>query len=180
MAHFPSLVHSFHMLWLPLHSLWNNVFSALLTHWPKVPKTVVYDFVCTLEPYCMTHEHNFFADTLFIIDSFHAKSHTKCTPAAFLSTYANMDPCLTCINSSVAECGNGRLNCICKSVSTIFLPTHCSSLTHFMPKVIPIAHLLPFFQHTITATAMQKPILMQNAMLTLFIPSFLPWDFCVS
>ena len=117
MAHSPSLVHSFHMLRLPLHSLWHNVFSALLTHWPKVPKTVVYDFVCTLEPYCMTHKPNFFADTLFIIDSFHAKNHTKCTPAAFLSTYANMDPCLTCINSSVAECGNGRLNCICKSVS---------------------------------------------------------------
>jgi hypothetical protein len=33
---------------------------------------------------------------------------------------------------------------------------------------------------TITATAMQKPIVMQNAMLTPFLQSFLPWDFFVS
>jgi hypothetical protein len=35
-------------------------------------------------------------------------------------------------------------------------------------------------QGTITATAMQKPIVMQNTMLTPFVPSFLPWDFCFS
>jgi hypothetical protein len=89
----------------------------LLTRWPKAPKTVVYDFACALEPYCMTREPDFFADTLFAIDSFHAKGHTKCAPAAFLSTYANVDPRLACINSSAAECGNGGLNRIRKSVS---------------------------------------------------------------
>jgi hypothetical protein len=49
--------------------------------------------------------------------TFHAKGHTKCAPAAFLSTYANVDPCLPHISSSAAECGNGGLNCIHKSVS---------------------------------------------------------------
>jgi hypothetical protein len=95
----------------------NDVFSALLTRWPKAPKTVVYDFACALEPYCMTREPDFFAETLFVIDSFHAKGHTKCAPAAFLSTYANVDPRLARINSSAAECGNGGLNRIRKSVS---------------------------------------------------------------
>jgi len=65
----------------------------------------------------MTREPKFFADTLFAIDSFHAKGHTKCTPAAFHSTYANVDPRLAHINSSAAECGNGGLNHIRKSVS---------------------------------------------------------------
>jgi hypothetical protein len=101
------------MLWLPLH----DVFSALLTCWPKAPKTMVYDFACTLKPYCMTRKPDFFADTLFAINSFHAKGHTKCAPAAFLSTYANVDPRLARINSIPAECGNGGLNRIRKSVS---------------------------------------------------------------
>ncbi|EFI27021.1 hypothetical protein CC1G_15154 [Coprinopsis cinerea okayama7 len=43
--------------------------------------------------------------------------HTKCSPAAFLSEYANIDPRLVIINSSAAECGNGGLKKIRKSVS---------------------------------------------------------------
>jgi len=76
-----------------------------------------FDFACALEPYCMTREPDFFAYTLFAIDSFHAKGHTKCAPATFISTYANVDPRLARINSSAAECGNGSLNRIRKSVS---------------------------------------------------------------
>ena len=49
--------------------------------------------------------------------TFHAKGHTKCAPAAFLSIYANVDPHLAHISSSAAECENGGLNCIHKSVS---------------------------------------------------------------
>jgi hypothetical protein len=60
---------------------------------------------------------SFFADTLFAINSFHVKGHTKCAPAAFLSTYANVDPRIALINSSTAGCGNGGLNHIHKSVS---------------------------------------------------------------
>ncbi len=95
----------------------DDVFSALITRWPKTPKTIVYDFACALGPYCLVREPEFFADTLFIIDAFHAKGHTKCSDAAFVRTYAQMDPRLEGLNSSAAECGNGRMGRIRKSVS---------------------------------------------------------------
>jgi hypothetical protein len=65
----------------------------------------------------MTREPDFFADTLFVIDTFHAKGHTKCAPATFLTSYSNVDPRLAHINSSAAECGNSGLSRIRKSVS---------------------------------------------------------------
>ncbi|KAG2009480.1 hypothetical protein CC2G_012413 [Coprinopsis cinerea AmutBmut pab1-1] len=95
----------------------DDVFSAMVTRWPVAPKRVVYDFACSLGPYCMLREPRFFQDTLFTIDHFHSSGHTKCSPAAFLSEYANVDPRLVSINSSAAECGNGGLKKIRKSVS---------------------------------------------------------------
>jgi hypothetical protein len=95
----------------------NDVFSAILIQWPKAPRTVFYDFACALGPYCLTCEPDFFVDMLFVVNSFHAKGHSKCSPAAFLSTYANIDPHLTDINPSAAECGNGGLHRIWKSMS---------------------------------------------------------------
>ncbi|EGO00919.1 hypothetical protein SERLA73DRAFT_159538 [Serpula lacrymans var. lacrymans S7.3] len=80
----------------------NDVFSAIVTRWPKAPKVVVYDFACALGPYCLTH-------TLFVVDGFHARGHIKCSRAAFLTTYANADPRLAQINLSAAECGNSAL-----------------------------------------------------------------------
>jgi hypothetical protein len=65
----------------------------------------------------MIREPDFFADTLFVIDGFHAKGHVKCAPAAFLSTYSDVDPRLMHINSSAAECGNGGIKRIRKSIS---------------------------------------------------------------
>ncbi|EGO19847.1 hypothetical protein SERLADRAFT_373911 [Serpula lacrymans var. lacrymans S7.9] len=88
--------------------------EAMITRWPKAPKVVVYDFACALGPYCLTCEPEFFADTLFVVDGFHAKGHTK---SVFLNTYANTDPQLAQINSSAAECGNSALKRIRKSVS---------------------------------------------------------------
>ncbi|KZP10585.1 hypothetical protein FIBSPDRAFT_757998 [Athelia psychrophila] len=110
-----SVCYGFHCI--PRGEGRNDVFSAILTRWPQAPKTVVYDFACALGPYCMTREPDFFADTLFVIDAFHAKGHTRCAPAAFLTSYANTDPRLARINSSAAECGNGGLSRIRKSVS---------------------------------------------------------------
>ncbi|KAH6867238.1 hypothetical protein BKA70DRAFT_1497346 [Coprinopsis sp. MPI-PUGE-AT-0042] len=95
----------------------DDVFSAIITHWPKAPRRIVYDFACALGPYSMLREPEFFADTFFAIDHFHSTGHSKCSPAAFLSEYANIDPRLVQINSSAAECGNGGLNRIRKSVS---------------------------------------------------------------
>ncbi|KAH6887269.1 hypothetical protein BKA70DRAFT_1122300, partial [Coprinopsis sp. MPI-PUGE-AT-0042] len=95
----------------------DDVFSAIATRWPKAPKRIIYDFACALGPYCMLREPDFFADTFFVIDHFHSTGHTKCSAAAFLSEYANVDPWLARINSSAAECGNGSLSRIRKSVS---------------------------------------------------------------
>ncbi|EAU86898.2 hypothetical protein CC1G_10789 [Coprinopsis cinerea okayama7 len=93
----------------------DDVFSAMVTRWPVAPKRVIYDFACALGPYCMLREPDFFQNTYFAIDHFHAAGHTKCSPAAFLSEYANVDPRLVAINSSAAECGNSGLKRIRKS-----------------------------------------------------------------
>ena len=68
-------------------------------------------------PYCLTREPDFFADTLFVVDDFHAEGHTKCSAAPFLKTYSAIDPRPIGINSSAAECGNGGIGQIRKSVS---------------------------------------------------------------
>ncbi|KAF8983784.1 hypothetical protein BDQ17DRAFT_1393915 [Cyathus striatus] len=72
------------------------------------PKRVIYDFTCTLGPYCMTQEGDFFSETKFLIDHFHAAGHKKC------------------LNSSTAECGNLVMACICKSVS--YMGQYCATL----------------------------------------------------
>lgn len=95
----------------------DDVFSALITRWQKPPKIIVYDFACALGPYCMLREPEFFADTLFVIDAFHAKGHTRCSDAAFVKTYSRVDPRLENLNSSAGECGNGGIGRIRKSVS---------------------------------------------------------------
>ncbi|TEB27980.1 hypothetical protein FA13DRAFT_1755972 [Coprinellus micaceus] len=82
----------------------NNVFSAMVTRWPVAPE----------------REPQFFGKTSFVIDHFHAAGHTKCSPAAFLSEYANADPKLSSINLSAAECGNSALRRICKSWAIIY------------------------------------------------------------
>ncbi|KAJ7583992.1 hypothetical protein C8J56DRAFT_790501 [Mycena floridula] len=95
----------------------DDVFSAMVTRWKKAPQTVVYDFACALGPYCMLREPDFFADTQFVIDAFHSTGHTKCSAAAFVKTYAEVNPELERVNTSAAECGNGVLSRIRKSTS---------------------------------------------------------------
>jgi len=109
-----SICYGFHCI--PKGEGRNDVFSAMVTRWPKAPKHVIYDFACALGPYCMLREPDFFADTQFLIDNFHSKGHTKCSEAAFLSTYSAIHPSLTRINSSAAECGNSGITRIRKSV----------------------------------------------------------------
>lgn len=95
----------------------NDVFSALVSRWPQAPKRIIYDFACALGPYCMLREPEFFKNTYFAIDLFHAPGHTKCSEAAMLAQYANTDPRLVSLNSSAGECGNSCLRRIRKSVS---------------------------------------------------------------
>lgn len=110
-----SVCYGFHCI--PSAEGRNDVFSAIYTRWKTAPKIIVYDFACALQPYCMTREPAFFANTLFAIDVFHASGHTKCGHAAFLNTYCSTNPELLYINSSAAECGNGGILRIRKSVA---------------------------------------------------------------
>ncbi|TFK63217.1 hypothetical protein BDN72DRAFT_735812, partial [Pluteus cervinus] len=110
-----SICYGFHFI--PMGEGRNDVFSAIYTRWEKAPERVIYDFACALGPYCLLREPEFFADTTFNIDGFHAKDHTKCSPAAFLSSYSAVEPRLSRINSSAAECGNSGIGRIRKSVS---------------------------------------------------------------
>lgn len=110
-----SVSYGFHCI--PVAEGRNDVFSALYTRWEKAPPTVVYDFACALQPYCMLREPEFFQDTLFVIDAFHAKDHSKCCPSSFLTTYCDTDPRLLMLNSSAGECGNSGLGRIRKAVS---------------------------------------------------------------
>ncbi|TEB10932.1 hypothetical protein FA13DRAFT_1759730 [Coprinellus micaceus] len=70
-----SVCYGFHHM--PTSEGRNDVFSAMVTRWPIAPEQVVYDFACALGPYCMLREPEFFKNTLFAIDDFHAKDHTK-------------------------------------------------------------------------------------------------------
>ncbi|KAG6819651.1 hypothetical protein H0H93_009908 [Arthromyces matolae] len=110
-----SICYGFHFI--PKGEGRNDVFSAMFTRWPKAPKRIIYDFACALGPYCMTREAAFFGESLFMIDEFHARDHTKCAPAAFAETYMAVDPRIAHLNTSAAECGNGGLKRIRKSLS---------------------------------------------------------------
>jgi hypothetical protein len=95
----------------------NDVFSAIFERWPSPPDVVVYDFACALAPYCTLREHEFFKNTKFLIDEFHAQGHTKCSKACFLSNYRGYDLDIKAINTSAAECGNAGLLRVRKSMS---------------------------------------------------------------
>ncbi|EJD38753.1 hypothetical protein AURDEDRAFT_71895 [Auricularia subglabra TFB-10046 SS5] len=86
----------------------NDAFSGLYTRWRTAPKVVIYDFACALGPYCMLREAEFFKDTGFIIDKFHASGHKACSPACFASSYI-YNPEIRGVNTSAAEFGNSGL-----------------------------------------------------------------------
>ncbi|KAF8057790.1 hypothetical protein FPV67DRAFT_1429432 [Lyophyllum atratum] len=110
-----SVCYGFHFI--PKGEGRNDVFSAMYTRWEIAPKRIIYDFACALGPYCLIREPAFFAESTYGIDIFHASDHKKCAPAAFLETYMAVDPRLALVNSSAAECGNGGIKRIRKSVS---------------------------------------------------------------
>lgn len=110
-----SICYGFHCI--PSSEGRDDVFSALVTRWPRAPKRVIYDYACALGPYCMLREPQFFANTFFNVDHFHASGHVKCSPATSFSEYVNVDPSLANTNSSAAECANSGLKRIRKSTS---------------------------------------------------------------
>ena len=124
----PGLVGGLMVLWcchsvcvgfhiIPTYEGRNDVFSALYTQWPTAPKVVVYDFACQLAPYCLLREPQFFRNTRFLVDQFHASGHTKCSKASSSTYVMQFDPNLQVINTSAAEVGNSGAAKIRKSVS---------------------------------------------------------------
>ena len=105
----------------------NDVFSALYTQWPTAPKVIVYDFACQLAPYCLLREPQFFCNTRFLVDQFHASGHTKCSQASSLTYAMQFDPNLQVINTSAAEVGNSGAAKIRKSVSYM---TQCHAIQY--------------------------------------------------
>lgn len=89
------------------------MFSAVLTHWPKSPKIIVYDYACELQRYCISREPEYFKDTLFLIDLFHEVNHAKCSECHSLKQfkiYASAE--FFNIASTAAETGNSFLRII--------------------------------------------------------------------
>lgn len=87
----------------------NDVFSAIFTHWKRAPRFIIYDYACALAPYCMIREPEYYEDTSFFIDGFHAFGHTRCSPACFIAAYKAWSETLRKTNSSAGECGNSGL-----------------------------------------------------------------------
>ncbi|KAH7066015.1 hypothetical protein BKA62DRAFT_746332 [Auriculariales sp. MPI-PUGE-AT-0066] len=82
----------------------NDVFSVLYCYWEVPPRYVIYDFACALAPYCMARKPEFFQDTIFLIDGFHAKGHKRCTNTSMVSFYQLYNPKLRAINCSSIQC----------------------------------------------------------------------------
>ncbi|KAH8105834.1 hypothetical protein BXZ70DRAFT_1036489, partial [Cristinia sonorae] len=95
----------------------NDVFAAIYTHFPVAPEIIVYDYACQLAAYSLVREACFFRDTRFLIDELHAHGHSGCGQACFASNAMTYDERVRAINTSAAECGNGGLKRIRKSVS---------------------------------------------------------------
>ena len=90
----------------------NDVFSAIFLHWPTAPKVIVYDFACSLQPYCLAREPNFFKNTTFVIDRLHSKNHSTCSEAFDLQSFRVSGNPLFYINDSAQEQGNKGLAAI--------------------------------------------------------------------
>ena len=67
----------------------NDVFSAIITRFPKAPKVIIYDLACRLGIYAMKREPHFFKETKFLIDRFHSDNHIDCGRSSLLKTFAS-------------------------------------------------------------------------------------------
>jgi hypothetical protein len=89
---------------------------TVVSRFPEAPEVVVHDFACSLADYCMSREPMYFKDTLFIVDSFHARNHKACTQSSKLYAYKS-DPKINALNSNAAEHLNSGLRHLRRSMS---------------------------------------------------------------
>ena len=67
------------------------LFQLFFTRFRRAPARVVYDNACNAQLYCMKREHEFFKDTMFVIDRLHAQGHSVDCLHAFHPKYALWD-----------------------------------------------------------------------------------------
>ena len=77
------------------------------------PKLVIYDNACSLMDYCMNRDPGFFRNTKFLVDRFHWKNHTGCSPALNISKHETFKK----INSEANEQQNALLKKLKPQVS---------------------------------------------------------------
>lgn len=81
------------------------VTEAIATRFKKVPEYIVYDNSCNLAEYCLLRYPTLFKDSIFLVDSFHFKSHINCCS----SFDCSITGAVTAINSSLAEQKNSKI-----------------------------------------------------------------------
>jgi hypothetical protein len=87
-----------------------DILSALLIHWSKSPKIIIYDNACHLMKYCHSREWDYFKNTTFLIDEFHQYNHTNCSEVHSMKAYKlSRGVKYLFKNDSVAESGNSGL-----------------------------------------------------------------------
>ena len=82
-------------------------FCSLVKYMPDMPDELFYDFACSLSEYCLNREPDFFKNTRFWHDLFHAIGHI--CGINFRSTKVEE---LDSINSEICEQVNVYLQCI--------------------------------------------------------------------
>lgn len=76
--------------WCPHAIFWRRLkqcIQRLLDTVGTPPAFLIYDFGRALEPYCMVRKAEYWRNTVFMVDSFHAKGHSKCGAACMAGTY---------------------------------------------------------------------------------------------
>ena len=80
---------------------------SLVTHLPKAPDVIFYDFACSLEEYCLNRESGYFKNTRFYHDIFHGFSH-NCSKVYSSKGIKGLES----VNTSICEQFNSFLQCI--------------------------------------------------------------------
>lgn len=106
----------------------DEAFSFLTTHFEEAPETVVYDFACALQEYCLNRAPQFFKHTRFVVDRFHWLGHKSCAAGYNMAWY----PSLRFTNSSIAEQCNAALKRVKASVTRMSQVPFMLSLRLFL------------------------------------------------
>jgi hypothetical protein len=75
----------------------------ILRRMKKVPGYVFYDNACHLHHFAMCREPHEFYRTIFLIDRFHRRNHTTCSPVYDCKWWSKMNPFIKAANTQICE-----------------------------------------------------------------------------